>query len=256
MECPRAALFDLDDTLAPTLQAPEPVVTQRLLELLAKMPVCIMTGRDFPRIQESFLGELASSPDVKHLYLLVSGASQGYRRNGKEWEQLYTFDLGEDDRRAIRAAIEESVRETAVLEGLPCYGERYVDKGSMISYAMLGVPLPRGITREWDPGNAKRGALWKNLAPRLPQFDVVMGGMTAIDIARKGINKAYGVKWLSERLGIPAGDMLYVGDALYEGGNDAAVIPTGIRTRATSGPQETLSIINEILGSCADKKTG
>ncbi|MDZ4227181.1 MAG: HAD-IIB family hydrolase, partial [Patescibacteria group bacterium] len=213
MECPRAALFDLDDTLAPTLQAPEPLMTQRLLELLERMPVAIMTGRDFPRIQESVLGELASSPEVEHLYLLVSGASQGYHRNGDEWEQLYTFELGEDDKRTIRAAIEDSVRETAILEDLPCYGERYVDKGSMISYAMLGVPLPPGITREWDPGNAKRGARGFSTVPRLPQFDVVMGGMTAIDIAHRGINKAYGVKWLSERLGITAVDMLYVGDA-------------------------------------------
>ena len=45
--------------------------------------------------------------------------------------------------------------------------------------------------------------------------------------------------------------MLYVGDALYPGGNDAAVIPTGIRTISTSGPVETESIIDDLQKTCA-----
>ena len=78
-----------------------------------------------------------------------------------------------------------------------------------------------------------------------------MGGMTTVDITHKGINKAYGVRWLSEKLGIPAGEMLYVGDALFEGGNDIVVIPTGIQTRSVSGPPETLAVIEELLKACA-----
>ena len=44
-----------------------------------------------------------------------------------------------------------------------------------------------------------------------------MGGATSTDVTRKGINKSYGIEWLSKRLDIPAREMFYVGDALFEG---------------------------------------
>ena len=41
--------------------------------------------------------------------------------------------------------------------------------------------------------------------------------------------------------------MLYVGDALMEGGNDAVVIETGVHTHQVFGPDETVALIKEIL---------
>jgi hypothetical protein len=80
---------------------------------------------------------------------------------------------------------------------------------------------------------------------------VLIGGKTTIDITRAGVDKAFGVRWLSERLNIPPQAMLFVGDALYEGGNDAVVIPTGIQTRSVTGPSETAKIIDDLLSICS-----
>ena len=41
--------------------------------------------------------------------------------------------------------------------------------------------------------------------------------------------------------------MLYVGDALEEGGNDAVVRETGIPTHAVFGPHETEAFIESIV---------
>ena len=57
-------------------------------------------------------------------------------------------------------------------------------------------------------------------------------GTTTIDITRKGIDKDFGIRKLSERLGIPPERMVYVGDALFPGGNDAIVKETGIATQS------------------------
>ena len=249
-QCPKAALFDLDETLSRTLQAPEPEMTARLLELHRHVPVAILTGRDFDHIQTDFLDSLASAPQVSGLYVLASGCSEGYGVQSGLWERLFFFELSGEEKAMIRVAVDASVAETNILQGLPCFGERYVDKGSMISFAMLGVPIPPEVKRSWDPGNAKRSVLWKSVCSKLPNFDVAMGGMTAIDITKKGINKAYGVRWLSEHLSIPVADMLYVGDALFPGGNDQVVTQTGIPTRATDGPEETLGILDELLALC------
>jgi hypothetical protein len=42
-------------------------------------------------------------------------------------------------------------------------------------------------------------------------------------------------------------EMLYIGDALDDGGNDSVVIGTGIKTHEVFGPKETAGIIEEIL---------
>ena len=81
----------------------------------------------------------------------------------------------------------------------------------------------------------------------MPTVDISIGGATTLDVTKKGINKTYAMKWIQENLNIAIDEMVYVGDALFPGGNDAVVIPTGIPTIQTSGPMETLSIIESII---------
>jgi hypothetical protein len=89
------------------------------------------------------------------------------------------------------------------------------------------------------------------VAKRLPEYDVKSGGSTSIDVTRHGINKAYGIRKLSEHLAIPIEEMLYVGDALFPGGNDEVVKETGIPTRQVADPDETEEVIKELLGGPA-----
>ncbi len=248
--CPRAALFDLDDTLAETFEVPSKEMLQAILHLLDLMPIAIITGRDFPWMESSFLPEMVSSPHIDRFYVLPEGAAQCRQWDGKQWKELYGWALGDDERVRIKAAIAQSVEETGVLRDFPVFGERYVDKKAMIAFAALGLEVPRDLKYSWDPGNVRRALLRDAIAAKLPEYDVLMGGATSTDVTKKGVNKSHGVRWLSQQLQIPAADMLYVGDALYPGGNDYVVVETGIRTRPTTGPKETLVIINELLVAC------
>lgn len=75
----------------------------------------------------------------------------------------------------------------------------------------------------WDPKQEKRRLIQKDLQPILPHVSVRIGGATSIDITRAGIDKASGMERLAELSGIPKADVLFFGDALYPGGNDAPV---------------------------------
>ena len=66
----------------------------------------------------------------------------------------------------------------------------------------------------------------KDLQPILPDVSVRIGGATSIDITRAGVDKAYGMERLSELSGISKAEILFFGDALYPGGNDAPVRDT------------------------------
>ena len=70
-----------------------------------------------------------------------------------------------------------------------------------------------------------------------------IGGTTSIDITRRGVNKAYGIHKLEQYLKIPIDRMVFVGDALFYGGNDYPAKTTGVDCISVTGPEETKKLI-------------
>ena|SRR3989344_4826423 len=251
MQCPKAALFDLDDTLALSFENPSDSMLERLRKLLDHIPVALITGRDFAWMSKDFLPTIVTSPHNERFYVLTEGAAQCYQWQSGAWKELYGSTMSDEEVQKIRKAVLESVEETGALEGISVYGQQFRRKTAMVAFATTGLDASKEYRYSWDPGNGRRSKLSAAIAMKLPEFDVVMGGATSIDVTRKGVNKSYGVRWLSEKLGIEAREMLYVGDALFDGGNDAVVIPTGIQTRQVSGPTETETVIDELIAVCS-----
>lgn len=250
MECPKAALFDLDETLAASFESPSDEIVAKLLKVLERVPTAIITGRDFAWMNKDFLPRVVKSAPPNRFFVLAEGAAQCEVWDGSAWKELYGDSLPEKDRARIEKAIRESVTETRALEGLPVYGEQFVHRRAAVAFASLGWQVPREMRKTWDPENKRRSALRDAIVKKLPEFDVLMGGATTIDVTKKGVNKARGVRWLAEHLKCTPQEMVYVGDALFPGGNDYVVIATDIHVRATSGPAETLKIIDELLAVC------
>ena len=82
---------------------------------------------------------------------------------------------------------------------------------------------------------------------RLPHLGVLAAGYTSVDVTKKGIDKGYGIHEIKKALHIPIKDMLFVGDALYRGGNDYAVVRTGVDYIPVTGPEQTKDIIRAVL---------
>lgn len=246
--CPKVVLFDLDDTLAPSFQPPELGVIDALQRLLQHMPVAILSAAGLPRMEHDFLAKMEDSPSVNHLYVFPNSASECYRFERGAWHRLYDFAFTPEERAHIKAAIETCAAEVGYRH--PDYAAELWDRESQIAYAMISSTAPQSIKKTWDPDQAKRKQLKAGLEKLLPECEILIGGSVTVDITRRGIDKAHGVRWLAKELSASPADMLYVGDALYPGGNDSVVIPTGVQTRQTSGPPETLAIINEILAAC------
>lgn len=250
MKCPDAVIFDLDDTLAESFRAPSPETLAGLSQILERMHAAIMTGASFRRMEEQFLPDLAQAPRIDRFYLFPTSASHCLRFSEGLWKELYAVNLSPEDRERIRAAIKEVVGRAPPLRGIRHYGERLIDREAQIAFTLVGIEAPQEVKQTWDADGSRRRLLRDLLAEALPDFEVLLGGTTTVDITTKGINKAYGVRWLSRELGIAPERMLFVGDALFPGGNDMVVKETGIRTREVSGPAETLEIIREIIAGC------
>jgi len=81
---------------------------------------------------------------------------------------------------------------------------------------------------KWDPDFTKRKKIKAILDTLIPEFSVRMGGSTSIDVTKPGIDKAYGVGKLRDILGISLKEMIFIGDALFAGGNDYPAEQAGV----------------------------
>ena len=249
MSRPKATLFDLDDTLAESFQPPKSEMVERLKRLLTHMPVAILSAAGLPRMQEDFLTTIIESLHIERFFVFPNSASECYRYKDGAWRRVYDFAFTSDERAHIKATLEQCSAEIGYRH--PEYEPQLWDRESQIAYAMISSHAPQDIKKTWDPDQAKRKQLKACLEKTLHDYEILIGGNVTIDITRKGIDKAYGIQWLSRELSIPPAEMLYIGDALYPGGNDSVVIPTGIQTKQTGGPSETMRIIDEILEACS-----
>ena len=127
------------------------------------------------------------------------------------------------------------------------WGEQIDDRDSQITFSALGQHAPLDAKKAWDPDRKKRVKLEQLIRKAIPEFSVNIGGTTSIDITREGIDKAYGIRKLRDRLKIPVSDMLFVGDALYEGGNDYPARASGAECIQVRDPEETKKIIATII---------
>ncbi len=248
MRRPKAVIFDLDETLSASFQPLSAEMVALLSALVDLVPVAIMTGAGFERISAEALAQM---PHLSgNLSIFPNSSSQCYLYDGGAWHLEYNHLLTETERTHIRAAMMECMQELDVIRETRAYGEQIIDREAQIAFTVVGLQAPQEVKMSWDPDGAKRHVIAEALKSKLDGFDILIGGASTIDVTRKDINKAYGVEWYGKRMGFKPEEMLYIGDALYEGGNDAVVIATGIETRSVSGPPETAKIIEELLKSC------
>ncbi len=245
---PQAIVFDLDDTLAKSKQPIAPSMAAALAALLRKMPVAIATGGTYAIVQENVVARLPEDADLGNLYLLPTCGAALYEYREGAWRAVYEETLSDKECEAIREGIDRALARTGVIDlAEEPFGERVEYRGSQVTLSALGQRAPLARKVAWDPDRTKRTLLRDAIAEELPQFSVKTGGTTSCDITKPGVDKAFGVRKLAEHLGIPTASMLYVGDALFPGGNDEVVKEAGVRTEETSGPEDTERIIGDLL---------
>jgi HAD superfamily hydrolase (TIGR01484 family) len=245
---PKLIAFDLDGTLALSKQRLSADMGDFISKLLEHMAVAVMSGASFNQFEKQFLPAVPLGAHLEKLYLFPTNAAQCYTYKNGTWKITYdqSFNLFEKGR--IMQAIKEALDETGFAKPSgQVWGERVEDRGAQISFSGLGQQAPLEAKKAWDPSGEKRKLIREAIAKRIPDFSVASSGSTTVDVTKKGVNKAFGIRKLIEMTEISVAEMLYVGDALEEGGNDAVVKQTGIRTVEVFGPEETATIIEDLL---------
>jgi phosphomannomutase len=242
----RLIAFDLDGTLATSKQAIDSEMGALLAQLSGDLAVAVISGGDWPQFEQQLLFNLPEAIDLNGWFLLPTSGTKLYRRSASDWRQVYAQTFSAEERVRILAALDAGILATGLQEKR-LWGERIEDRGSQITFSGLGQHAPLDAKTAWDPDFAKRKALQAVLMPLLTGFAVRTGGSTSVDITRAGIDKAYGMRRLAEVSGIATEAMIFIGDALYPGGNDYAVKEAGIDTIAVRDVHETKRVLEAII---------
>ena len=249
MKIPRLIAFDLDGTLAESKSPMSAEMGELLSQLLTRMPVAILSGGSWKQFQYQFLTHFPPDARLENLYLFPTNAALCFVYRSQQWHPQYDKSFSDAEKERIRKALAEALAESHFVQPERLWGEQLEDRGGEMTFSALGQEAPLAEKETYDPDKAKRTPLYEALKKRLPDYEVAMNAHTSIDITPHGIDKAYGVHRLSELTGIAIKDMCFVGDALEEGGNDAAVVRTGIPTHAVFDPKETAALIRTVLQS-------
>jgi phosphomannomutase len=245
---PQLIAFDLDGTLAESKRSITAEMGAVLEKLLQHKLVAVMSGAAFHQFEKQFLPAIPRDARLDHLYLFPTNAAQCWIFAEGMWEPEYDHAFTDTERAKIMHALKISMIETG-FEELPehVWGERIEDRGAQITFSALGQEAPIEEKKKYDPTREKRRPLYEALLARLPDFSIGLNAATSIDITRKGITKAFGIRELSRITDIPIAEMLYIGDALGPGGNDSVVIETGVPTREVKDVHETLALIKSMV---------
>jgi HAD superfamily hydrolase (TIGR01484 family) len=248
-------VFDLDGTLAKSKSVADKEMVTLLAQLLATKKVAVIGGGKYGLFKQQLLQTLKPKKELaKNLFLFPTTASAFYRYNSG-WKQVYYHEIPKAQRALIKKTFDRVFKEIGYKHPAKTYGKVIEDRGTQVTFSALGQEIvamlgKRGLVLkdQWrDANKATKMQIAKLMQKYLPQFSIRAAGHTSVDVTRKGIDKAYGLKQIEKYLKVKIKDMLFVGDAIFPGGNDYAITKTTIDYVPVHGPEDTKKVIRAIL---------
>jgi HAD superfamily hydrolase (TIGR01484 family) len=238
-------VFDLDGTLAESKSALDAEMSALLAALLQVAKVAVISGGDWPQFEKQLVSNLPQGQRMENLLLLPTCGTKFFQFTG-EWKKLYAEDFTDAEKKKIISSLHRAL-EVAGFKPEQTWGEIIEDRGSQITFSALGQQAPLAAKEKWDPDYAKRTKIKAILEGYIPEFSVRMGGTTSIDVTKPGIDKAYGIRKLRDILGISIEEMIFIGDAIFPGGNDYPPKEIGVPSICVRDTHETKRVVEAII---------
>lgn len=248
-------VFDLDGTIAPTKAPMDKEMKQLLLALLAQKQVAVIGGGKYDLFKEQLVSQLGNSKELlKNLFLFPTTSTAFYRYT-KGWKKVYSHELSRADRTRIMKTFEKVFTEIGYQHPKKTYGSVVEDRGTQVTFSALGQEVvaklgKKGIAlkEQWKEKYTKtKMEIAKRMQKYLPDMAVRAAGHTSVDVTKKGIDKAFGLRQIEKQIGVKIKNMLFVGDAIFPGGNDYAIVQTGVDYVKVKDPEGTKKVIEHIL---------
>jgi HAD superfamily hydrolase (TIGR01484 family) len=242
----KLVVFDLDGTLAESKSAMDAEMAQLLSRLMSVAKVAIISGGDWPQFDKQVVQRLPQGQSFENLLLLPTCGTKFFRHEDGVWKKLYSEDFTAAEKQKILSSMDRAISE-AGYKPTQTWGDVVEDRGSQITFSALGQQAPLEPKHAWDPDFAKRTRIKAILDQYIPEFSVRMGGATSIDVTKPGIDKAYGIAKLRDLCHIAIEEMIFIGDAIFPGGNDYPPKEMGVDSICIRDVHETKRTVEGII---------
>lgn len=253
----KLVVFDLDGTLTPSKSDMDGEIGELVIKLLNKKRVAVIGGGKYEQFQKQFLsvlhghrvhGDHVVDKLLRNLFLFPTSGSVFYRYDDGAWQEIYAEKLSPEEKKRTFEAFDAAFKELNYTHPGKIYGELIEDRDTQITFSALGQEAPPALKERWKKEHTEDKLKIVELMQKyLPDLEVRAGGYTSVDVTHKGVDKEYGIRQIKKHLGVDFNEMLFVGDALFPGGNDSAALRTGVPCFAVKGPEETEELIRALL---------
>ena len=227
-------IFDLDGTLTDSRSE----ITQRMTDALADWclagkQIAITSGAELSQMVK----QIPYIDSDKWPFHILPQSGNMYKHGEVIWEDIL-----------CDAEREEMYKHIGLIkkEYKPITENLLEDRGCQIAYSLIGHDAPKDKKKAFDPTGQRRLKLLEEYPLQSDIVDVRVAGGTCLDYTARGKHKGYNVQRLIDRLGWNKDECVYIGDALFKGGNDETVIGV-IDTLETSGWQETIELMKSLV---------
>lgn len=234
-------LFDIDATLTP----PRQPINKEMTDILGRLnvPFATAAGSHLELLKDQFFDPLFEHGFRGIFDAYVSNGTAKYHcdyTSDPKIDFVSTFNireyLGEEDYKEMMDAFEEVLKmeEFKLPDNLIIYPEKITDRGSMINVITIGrlkVEGPETLANrkkfvEFSESTGYRLKIVKFLEEKLKRIreekglKILLGGQTSFDIVIDGYDKTFPLREL-----VPSKyeKAIFIGDALFPGGNDYVV---------------------------------
>jgi phosphomannomutase len=241
----KLVVFDLDGTLAESKASLDAEMATLVSRLLGVVKVAVISGGSWQQFTDQLLSNLPDRGHLANLSLLPTCGTKFFQYE-KGWKERYSEDLTDVEKAKVIGSLQTAL-EASGFKAQKTWGEQIEDRGSQITLSALGQQAPLEEKKKWDPDYTKRKKIKAILDDSLAEFSVRMGGATSIDVTKPGIDKAYGIRKLRDILSIAIEEMIFIGDALFPGGNDYPAKEAGVVSIQVRDPDDTKRVVEAII---------
>jgi phosphomannomutase len=254
----KIVLFDMDGTLTPPRKRMGWGILNALTDLQSKdFEIGIVTGSDMDYVKQQLDIVFDVSPlDPFKLHYLPCNGTKYFKMQQDGFKSIYENDMRENLnesawRRLIQLLTSLQSSITRVHRNIPMTGNFINYRGSMINWCPIGRQATEKDRMEWCLWDKRQNIRnnWLTIARQglnnadLEHIIIKMGGDTSFDIYPDGWDKTFAFRNFKDY------DKVYfVGDRCTLHGNDReAYLAAGDLGHSTTGPEETIKIINNII---------
>lgn len=239
--------FDIDDTLTQSKQQ----ISREMADLLSALShfykVSIVSWWDFPQFEKQILSHLPKHTNFTNMILAPTCGTKLYVYENTAWKKIFSLALSQEEKQHIIHSL-HTISKKLGYDKLQTWGNTIEDRETQITYSALWQNAPLEIKKTWDPTWEKRKTLKNLLQPLLPEYDIHLWWTTSLDILKKGIDKSFWVQKLLEYTRFPLNSVLFVGDSVFDSGNDYAPLhKLGIITKKVFSLEDTKILISDLI---------